>query len=364
MILLGWLGLLPTGGQHAAQENSWLVPLFISFLFILLAFLLGDFIPRILGTRYPRQSVMVCGSIASIFLLAAFPVVYMFLKAFMGISQMLYFEGLQEAEAKVRQEIFNIIQEAKLTPGLDPHDKKLIESVVTFRDRIAREVMVPRVDLFCLVADTSIRDAANQLEAEGFSRIPVYKQTVDNIIGVLMYKDLLTKYREFEQSGNAKILEAPIEGIIKNVLYTPETKKISNLLQEFRKSKVHLAIVVDEYGGTEGIVTIEDILEEIVGEIADEYDVDEAMYTQLPDGSWRLDARMNILDVEELLGIKIPQEGEYDTVGGYIFHSTGSIPSKGVVIHHDTFDLEILSSNDRSVDEVRITPISEAEKES
>jgi CBS domain containing-hemolysin-like protein len=218
--------------------------------------------------------------------------------------------------------------------------------------------MVPRVDVFSLSADTSIGEAAKLLQAEGYSRIPVYRNNVDNIIGVLMYKDILNKYMEFEiRNKDSKILETSIETIIKNVLYTPETKKISSLLQEFRKKQVHLAIVVDEYGGTEGIVTIEDILEEIVGEIADEYDEKEALFIPQPDGGWLVDARMNILDVEDSLGIEIPQTGDYDTIGGYIFHRTGSIPLKGTIIHHETFDLEIVRSNDRSVEQVRIKPI-------
>ena len=129
------------------------------------------------------------------------------------------------------------------------------------------------------------------------------------------------------------------------------------LLQEFRKKQVHMAIVVDEYGGTEGIVTIEDILEQIVGEIADEYDEDEEMFFAQNDGSWIVDARMNILDAEEQLGILVPQDGDYDTIGGYIYHRAGTIPSKGFVIKHDDFELEVLRSSERCVEKVRITPI-------
>jgi CBS domain containing-hemolysin-like protein len=177
-----------------------------------------------------------------------------------------------------------------------------------------------------------------------------------------MYKDVLSEYMRFEQSGNdATILQAPIEKIQKNVLYTPETQKISNLLLEFRKQQVHLAIVVDEYGGTEGIVTIEDILEEIVGEIEDEYDEEEDMYFPQHDGSWVVDARMSILDLKQELGITIPQEGDYDTVGGFIFHCAGSIPSKGYVIHQEEFEMEILRSDERRVERVRIKPIASYE---
>ena len=152
-------------------------------------------------------------------------------------------------------------------------------------------------------------------------------------------------------------LDTPIEKIAKPILYTPETKKISSLLQEFRSKQIHLAIVVDEYGGTEGIVTIEDILEELVGEIADEYDIaEEVLFTPLPDGGWIVDAKMSIIDIEEELGVKIPQGPEYDTIGGYIFHRAGAIPLKGWRIHHDEFDLEVLSSSERSIEKIRITP--------
>lgn len=332
----------------------WTLTLFLLLVFIIVTFFIGDLIPRILGIRYPEKTLLICGPIASIFMLPVFPLSYLLLKIARGVPRAAYFDDLQESVGK--QEILDIIQDANVS-RFDAHEKKLIESVVTFRDRIAREVMVPRVNLFSLSAETSIREAANLLKAEGYSRTPVYRQNIDNIIGVLMYKDLLSAYIEYEKTGNAKCLNTPIETIVKGVLYTPETKKISHLLQEFRKRQVHLAIVVDEYGGTEGIVTIEDILEEIVGEIADEYDEKEALYVHLPDGSWLVDARMSIFDAEELLNVEFPQDGEYDTIGGYIFHRTGSILPKGSVIHHDSFDLEIVNSNDRFVEKVKIKPL-------
>lgn len=337
---------------------SWGSSLTIILSFIIITFLFGDFIPRILGIQFPTSTLNVCGPIASFFMILAFPITYLFLKISLRFNQIMYFDNLQEVNAQAKQEIMEIIQEANVSTSLDAHEKKLIESVVTFRDRIAREVMVPRVNVISLPAETSIRNASKLLQTEGYSRIPVYRQNVDNVVGVLMYKDVLNKYLEYEQQGkDPKILDASIETIIKNVLYTPETKKISLLLQEFLKRQVHLAIVVDEYGGTEGIVTIEDILEEIVGEIADEYDEKEALYIPHPEGGWIVDARMSILDAEELLSIKIPQEEDYDTIGGYIFHRTGSIPLKGVVLHHDAFDLEIVSSNERCVEKVRIRPV-------
>lgn len=326
--------------------------------FLLISFILGEYLPRILGMRFPEKMMRFCAPFSSIFMFLAFPITYIFLKISQSFSRTIYFDHQHEPEAQAKQEIIDLIQDAQLSPGINTHDKKIIESVLSFRERIAREVMVPRVNVFSLPADTTIKEAAKLLAPEGYSRTPIYKTTIDDITGVLMYKDILTKFREYEQKGNdSKILEATIETIQKNVLYTPETKNISNLLQEFRKKQVHLAIVVDEYGGTEGIVTIEDILEEIVGEISDEYDDEQILFTEQPDGSWVIDAHMNILDAEEATGITIPQEGEYDTIGGYVFHCAGAIPSRGFVIHQDEFELEVLDSNERVVEKVRIKKV-------
>ncbi len=250
---------------------------------------------------------------------------------------------------KVRDKILEILQESELP--LDDNEQKLILSIASFKDRMAREVMVPRIDVFSLPSDTTLHEAIDHFLKEGYSRIPIYQGTVDRIIGVLLYKDIL------KHALNKSASQDSIEKLIKPVLYTPETKRISNLLQEFRSKQIHLAIVVDEYGGTEGIVTIEDILEELVGEIADEYDIEQQLlFSTLPAGGWIVDAKMGIVDIEEDLGVKIPPSPEYDTIGGYIFHRAGAIPSKGWRIHLDDYDIEVLSSDERSIEKIRITP--------
>lgn len=346
-----------TDNIHYTYDFTWFWISLSFFGFSLAGFVIGDYLPRIFGTRFSHTAIKMCAPFSSVFMFLVFPITYLFLKIPQSLSKTVYFDHLQEPSSQAKQEIIDIIQKASLSPDINKHDTKLIESVLSFRDRVVREVMVPRVNVFSLSVDTSIREAAHILENEGYSRTPVYKNTVDNIVGILMYKDILKKYMEYEKTNDKKILDATIESIQKSVLYTPETKKISNLLQEFRKKRVHLAIVVDEYGGTEGIATIEDILEEIVGDISDEYDDQQALYTPQADGSWIVDASMSILDAEEHLGIYIPQEGEYDTIGGFIYHKAGAIPSKGFVIHQETFEVEILRSNERSIEKVRIKPV-------
>lgn len=335
-----------------------IVLLLTFFGFVLIGFIFGDFFPRLIGTRFSETVLKVCSFVSSVFMLFAFPITFVCMKMSGSVFESVYLDHLHEPIAQTKKEIMDIVQKAEVTPEMTLHDKELITSVLRFKDRIVREIMVPRVDIFGLSVDTTIRESAKMIEEEGYSRIPVYKNSLDEIQGILLYKDVINKFMEYEASdGDDEILDAPISSILTPALYCPETKKISNLLLEFKGKQKHLAIVVDEYGGTEGIATIEDILEEIVGEIADEYDTEEDLFQTLADGSWVLDARMGILDIEEQLGVKIPQEGDYDTVGGYIFHCAGAIPKRGFIIHQDEFEVEVMRSNDRCVEKVRLKPV-------
>ncbi len=351
-----YMDLIPEGPLSTPFPYTLFIVDLLAIVFV--SFVVGDYAPRILGTRHPESMMHLCAPLSSLFLIFAFPITYLFLKLTWSLSKNVYFDYLQDPHSQAKQEIIEIIQEAKFSEELDANQKKLITSLLAFCEHLTREVMVPRVDMFSLESTTTIKDAAKLLHQEGYSRVPVFEENVDNIVGILMYKDVLTKYMEYEEKGNdISILNMPISSIQKPPLYTPETKKISDLLQEFRKKQTHLAIVVDEYGGTEGLITIENILEDIVGEIVDEYDQDEEeLFTSQGDGSWFVDSRMNIIDAEEQLGILIPEEGEYDTIGGYIYDVAGEIPTKGFKIITDEFELEVIKSNERAVEKVRIKP--------
>lgn len=338
---------------------------FIEALIAIVLSLITDVFMQFLGASKPKFWFKTLSIPASLLLTITLPITLGFLKVLT-----LFFPKKTQFDFspsyKVKDKILEWLHESEIESLLDKHEKKLIYSVVSFKDRIAREVMVPRINVFSLSVDTTIKEAAVYFTKEGYSRIPVYKESVDQIIGVLLYKDVMSTYMKLkeEQKEGGQPLSKSIEQIVKPVLYTPETKKISHLLQEFRIKQIHLAIVVDEYGGTEGILTIEDILEELVGEISDEYDIqEEKLFSSLATGGWIIDAKMSIIDIEEELGIKIPHSVEYDTIGGYIFHRAGSIPSKGWKIHHDDFDLEVLSSEERSINKIKIIPHSSAKGE-
>jgi putative hemolysin len=337
------------------------------FLFSLLALaslgivILLDLFFRFLGTLFPKKLLKKMSMIVSCYLLILFPLTGLFLKIVSWIWKRYPSKDMEKLSFYEKERVLHMIKESDLGRILSPTDEKYIASFLTFREKVVREIMIPRVDVFSLKADTTIRQAAKIFVSEDYSRIPVYGRDSDDILGVMMYKDLLKIIAKADEDPTS--LDTSIETISKPVIYVPENKKISHLFQEFRSKKSHMAIVVNEYGAIEGIVTIEDILEELVGEIEDEYDIsEERQFWEIANGSYIIDAKMSINDIEEKLDIYIPHNPEYETIGGYIFYHTGAIPEKGFCLHHDTFDLEVLVANDRSIEKVLITPIKPRKK--
>lgn len=256
------------------------------------------------------------------------------------------------------QKIFSLLSRAKKTqqstqetPQSNAEFKgRLSEAASSFDKMIVREIMVPKVDIFALQEDTPICKAYPSIIEEGYSRVPLYKKSIDNITGILLVKDLLIFNLSPLNSSQ------PLSSVAKPPLYAPEIKKVSSLLQDFRQKHRHLAVIVNEYGVTEGIVSMEDIIEEIFGEIFDEYDVQEDLPYKKIGNFWIVDGRMNISDAEEHLNIKIHHANSYDTLGGHVFHKVGAVPQKGMKIHHDNFDIEIITCSERSVGKLKITP--------
>ena len=332
--------------QNLAGE--WLALLIIGAVLVGVS-IVFDFLFRLLATLWSKQMFKLCAPLATLYLALLFPIVGLLIQLTRSVLRKVSFaeEPLTD-KAKLRE----MIRESELQHHLDLNDQKLISSFIHFKSRVAKEVMVPRVNIFSLEVDTSIKEAVRLFASEGYSRIPIFRENLDQIVGVILYKDLLKYYANSDLNMNA-----PLESLAKPVIYAPENKKISQLLQEFRSKQIHMAIIVDEYGGTEGIVTIEDILEELVGEIEDESDIGESQqFWEIPGGGWIVDAQISIFDIEEKLGIQIPHGLEYETIGGYIFHCAGTIPTKGWRLLHDQFELEVLSSNERSIKKIKITP--------
>ncbi|MFY7842473.1 MAG: hemolysin family protein [Rhabdochlamydiaceae bacterium] len=349
-----WQGLVTSVHLPFLSGLPFLFCQLLIALLLILSLLSLDLIFHTIAVLFPKTFVIFLFPLTCPFLILFYPFTFAFVKIFNHIENK---KQTISSALSIRDKMIDFFKDAKLEQYLDNADQSLIISVASFKDKIVREIMVPRINVFSLPHHTKIKEALSSFVEEGYSRIPVYKESLDEVMGVLLYKDVLNLFVKKEDDTWKEINEdSTIEKLIKPILHTPESKKISSLLQEFKNQQMHLAIVVDEYGGTEGIVTIEDILEELVGEIADEYDHEgQPLCSYSPTGEWIIDPRIAIFDLEKETGIKIPQGHDYDTVAGYIFHRLGNIPSKGVTIHHDEFDLEILSSDERRIETIKIT---------
>lgn len=212
--------------------------------------------------------------------------------------------------------------EAREEPGLlEEEEREMIHSIFEFGETSVKEVMVPRIDMVCADSKLSARQALELIVKSGHSRIPVFKSKIDNIVGLLYAKDLLRPL----QKGHK---DFQILDLIREVYFVPETKMINELLREFQSKRMHMAIVVDEYGGTSGLVTLEDLLEEIVGEIQDEYDTEEKLIKVVDKRTAEVSAKMNLHDLNEELGLDLPDQ-EFDTLGGFIYDLAGAVPKKG-----------------------------------
>lgn len=229
-------------------------------------------------------------------------------------------------------------------------EKEMIYSIFDLDDTFAREVMVPRIDMIAVAADASIEEAVGLSIQAGHSRLPVYDDTIDNIIGILYVKDLLVYW--LDQNTQP----ASVKDLVREVYYVPETKPVSDLLKELQAKKVHIAIVVDEYGGTAGLATIEDIIEEIVGEIQDEHDADEFYMQFISDDEYIFSARMDLDDINDMMSINLPTD-ESDTLGGLIYNMFGRIPKTGDSLSGESFGAPELHFTVLSVDGRRIKTV-------
>jgi putative hemolysin len=252
-------------------------------------------------------------------------------------------------EAQITAEELRLIVERGGEQGvLEAEEEQMINAVIELGSRRVHEVMVPRIAMATIQATATFDDAIETIVEHGHSRIPVYDESVDEILGILYAKDLLPFLRE--SAGPRPDLRT----LLRTPVYIPESMTVDDLLHEFQRRKVHLAIVLDEYGGTAGLVTIEDLLEEIVGEIQDEYDVEEPMVVRLSDDEARLDGRASVDDLAELFdtNLGLEDEDEYDTVGGLIYHRIGGVPTPGDRVEVNGLTLTVESTDGRRVGKV------------
>jgi CBS domain containing-hemolysin-like protein len=244
-------------------------------------------------------------------------------------------DAAQQAPAKEsKQEEGTISQE---------EGRELLQSIVDFTETIVREVMTPRPDIVAIRADATLQDLRTLFREEQYSRMPVYRDNLDNILGIVFVKDLVALPHS---------AEPPLTTLMRQAYFVPESKRVSELLKEMQRRQAQMAIVVDEYGGTGGLVTVEDLLEEIVGEIRDEYDVESETVTDEGDGVFVFSGKVSVDEVRDRLGVEIEREG-FETVGGYLLSSLGRMPYVGEVVDIDALSFEVLEVERRRVTKIR-----------
>ena len=251
------------------------------------------------------------------------------------------------AEVVTEEELRTIVDMEAERGGIEPEEKEMIHSIFEFGDKVAREIMVPRPDMVLVERTTTVREAAQLAIQHRLSRLPVYDGDPDHIVGIVHAKSLLPFIRNQQE-------QLPVEQVMRPPAFIPETKRVSELLEEFRKQQQTLAIVVDEYGGTAGLVTVEDLLEEIVGEIYDEYDLEYTPAQRVDERTWVVNGKVSIDDANELEGAQLPS-GDYDTVAGLIYERLGAIPEPGARVETEAMILTVDEVSGRRVTRVRMT---------
>jgi CBS domain containing-hemolysin-like protein len=292
-------------------------------------FIATEVVPRTLALQHPERIAALTARWVRLLVTPLSPLAALFI----GLGNLTApGRGLATGPFVTEDDLREMIDVAEEDEVIEESERAMIHSIFELGDTIVREIMVPRPDMVMVSAEQPLREVLDVILRAGHSRIPVYAGDRDTILGLLYAKDVL---RRLHLTG---VEDGPWDHLIRPASFVPELKRIDELLRELQTAKVHLAVVVDEYGATAGLVTIEDILEEIVGEIVDEYDREEALVEQLDETHWRVDARLPVDELNELLDTELPDE-EWDTVGGLLFGLLGHVPDPGEEVQTDSVRL-------------------------
>lgn len=254
-----------------------------------------------------------------------------------------------------REEIRLLLAISEKEGTIEEEEREMISSIFEFGSTVAREVVTPKPDMVCIEVNEGIKNAVKLMIESGHSRIPVYEGNIDNVLGVIYAKELL-------KIADIGIENISIRDFLRPVLMIPESKKVDDLLHQMQAARMHIAITVDEYGITTGLITLEDLMEEIIGEVHDEFEKEEKGFEQLDRNVWIVDARQRIADVNRELGIKIP-EGDYDTLSGFVFSLIGKLPIVGDEVKYDDIAISVERIHKRRITKIKIVKMPKIEKE-
>lgn len=341
-----------TGVSPAVIHAVALVVITVLLSFFTLVF--GELVPKRIAMKFPEKvAFAVCGSLSFLAVLER-PFVALLSKTTDGIVRLFGVNPHDDPEEVTEEEIRMMVDVGNERGIIEESDREMINNIFEFDDRTAEDVMTHRTEILGVEADEDTIDDVLQIAVEeGFSRIPVYEDTLDDIVGIIYAKDLLPHWGKKDREG------LKIRDLMRPALYVPESNRCKDLFREFQEKKVQMAVVVDEYGGTSGIVTMEDLLESIVGNIQDEYDDEEEEISRVSDGVFTIDGSVDLEEVSRLLGIEIPEDAGYDTLGGLITDILGRIPGEEEHPSVTVGDVEftVMQVEDRRIVRVRAEKI-------
>ena len=332
-----------------ADQADTIALLLVTFVVSVVSIVLGELIPKGFALANPDRIALAVSGPITLFAKIVSPLVAVLVALTKLISRPFGIDPTRTPELSAA-EIRLIVEQGSQQGVLEAEEEQMISAVMSLSDSKLHEVMVPRIDIVAIDQEASFDDAVTLVLTEGHSRTPLYKESVDHIVGILYAKDLL---RIIAAGGPRPRLR----DIMRPALFVPESQSVDDLLHELQRRRVHMAIVLDEYGGTAGLVTIEDLLEEIVGEIQDEFDEEEPMKVLVRDGEAILDGRADIDQLGELVdpALELEDDEEYDTVGGFVYHRIGRVPVVGDTVAVDPFKIVVIKVTGRRVGKVRVT---------
>jgi putative hemolysin len=347
--LANFLLTLPLGLSASAAQSIAVITITIVLSFITLV--LGELVPKSIGLAHSERIALFVARPIDFIAHLLSPIVRFLVWTTNLIAKPLGGQPRRGMPIVTEEEIKTLVDAGEEGGVIEEDEKEMIYSIFEYGDTVAREVMVPRMDVLAIEDDTPLLEAMDAVIKHNHSRVPVYHDSIDNIIGILYAKDLL---KVLHERGRAGANEIRVVDLLRPAAFTPESKKVSELFEDMQKRRNHMAIVIDEYGGTAGVVTIEDILEEIVGEIRDEYDQAEELEIQ-PGGDhdWIIDARANLGDVNDALHVHLPVD-DADTLGGFIYTMLGKVPLPGDEVRYENTLLKVINVAGRRIGKVRV----------
>lgn len=322
-------------------------PLYSLLIVTVLVLIIGEITPKTFAAKYADRVALLVGRLVRGVTVVLSPVIWLLSLISNLIVRPLGGRVNLASPLVTEEEIRLLVKMGEEAGVVQEDERQMIHSIFEFGDTVAREVMVPRIDIVCVEDTTTLDGVLRVILEKGYSRLPVYHETIDQIVGVVYVKDLLSHLK----AGHYAL---PVREVMRPAYFVPESKWLDELFREMRRKRQPMAIVVDEYGGTAGLVTTEDLLEEIVGPILDEYDVEEKLFEAVNQDAALVDGRMSVEEVNELMSLELPV-GEVDTIGGYVYSLLGHVPAAGERVTAGDLEIVVEKVEGHRIERVRIT---------